>query len=253
MPTLFVKPDLDVLLAGEQPVVRAPGFELGALDLVSARERGLSDARIQAILEHDPERRQVLEIRRVHGDAPATGEVRETDLLLEVDGKTLTRMAEFEVATRKPSIAVTVLRDGEELQLSFDTLALDGAGIQRVVSWAGLLLHEPHEEVEAQQGFVAEGVYIAWLWYGSPGSRYGLRPTRRIVAIDDVPTPNLDALLAAVAGRGDRDAVRVTLEKLDGSEMVQTLKLDLQYWPTQVFRRGAEGHWIRSAPSEEAR
>ncbi len=253
MPTLFVKPDLDIILAGEQPVVRAPGFEVGALDLASARERGLSDTRIRAILDHDPDRRQVLEIRRVHGDAPATGAVRETDLLLEVDGKLLTRMQELEVATRKPSITVTVLRDGEELQISFDTLALDGTGIERVVSWAGLLLHEPHEEVEAQQGFVAEGVYIAWLWYGSPGSRYGLRPTRRIVAIDDEPTPDLDALLGAIQGKGDRDAVRVTLEKLDGSEMVQTLKLDLRYWPTQVFQRKADGRWTRGSADEGAR
>ncbi len=254
MPTAFVKPDLDVILSGGQPVVRAPGFEVGALDLVSARERGLSDARIQAILAHDPERRQVLEIRRVHGDAPSTGAVRDSDILLEVDGKLITRMLELEPATRKPTIELTVLRDGQEMKVAFDTLALDGIGIERVVSWAGLLLHEPHYEVEAQQGFKAEGVYVAWLWYGSPASRYGLRPTRRIVAIDDTPTPDLDALLEAVKGRADRDAVRVSLEKLDGGTTVQTLKLDLKYWPTQVFQRGDDGHWTRTtlpAPESE--
>ncbi len=253
MPTLFVKPDLDTLLAGEMPVVRAPGFEVGALDLVSARERGLSDDRIQAILTHDPERRQVLEIRRVHGDAPATSEVRQTDLLLEVNGAIVTLMSELERATRRPTIQLTVLRDGKELQVSFDTLALDGTGIDRVASWAGLLLHEPHEEVEAQQGFKAEGVYIAWLWYGSPASRYGLRPTRRVVAVDDEPTPDLDAFLEAVKGRGDREAVRVTLEKLDGSVTVQTLKLDLRYWPTQLLQRAEDGTWSRSDLSEEGR
>jgi pro-apoptotic serine protease NMA111 len=115
-----------------------------------------------------------------------------------------------------------------------------------VVSWAGLLLHEPHYEVEAQNGFKAEGVYVAWLWYGSPASRYSLRPTRRITAVDDTPTPDLDAFLAAVKGRKDRAPVRLTMEKLDGSVAVQTLKLDLQYWPTQVLERQPDGSWKRT-------
>ena len=41
---------------------------------------------------------------------------------------------------------------------------------------------------QAQQGIVPEGVYIAWLWYGTPGSRYGMRPTRRITEVDGKPT-----------------------------------------------------------------
>ena len=50
-----------------------------------------------------------------------------------------------------------------------------------------------------------------------------------------MPTPDLDTLLATVAERRDGDSVRLTLEALDGSPLVQTLRLDLQYWPTQVL------------------
>ena len=244
LPGRFIVPTLERLLAGEDPTYRAPGFEVGALDLVSARDRGLSDGRIRQILAHDPERRQVLEIRRVHGDAPSTGHVRQADMLLEVNGQLVTRMRELEAVVQSDTLTVTVLRDGEEVELSFDSLALDGQGVDRVLSWAGLLLHEPHAEVSAQWGYPAKGVYVAWLWYGSPGSRYGIRPTRRIVQVDDTPVETLDDLMKAVEGRTDGEAVRLTLEKFDGSVSVDALRLDLQYWPTQLFQRSG-GTWTR--------
>ena len=81
----------------------------------------------------------------------------------------------------------------------------------------------------------------------------GSGPHGRIVKVDEVDTPDLDSFLAAVATRGDREAVRLTLEKLDGSEMVATLKLDLQYWPTEVIEL-VDGQWIRrQAPGEFAK
>jgi S1-C subfamily serine protease len=250
LPGRFILPMLEKVLAGQLPSYRAPGFEVGALDLVSARERGLSDGRIRQILAHDPDRRQVLEIRRVHGDAPSTGQVRQADMLLEVNGRIVTRMRQLEAATARPELELVVLRDGEEKTVRFETLALDGTGVDRVLSWAGLLLHEPHVEVAAQWGFPARGVYVAWQWYGSPASRYGVRPTRRIVAVDDTPIDTLDDFLAAVRGKPDRTAVRLTLEKFDGSTSVEALRLDLAYWPTQLFERDDDGEWTRTEIDE---
>jgi len=245
LPGRFVVPSLRKLLAGKKPTFRAPGFEVGALDLVSARDRGLSDGRIRQIIAHDPERRQVLEIRRVHGDAPATGQVRQADMLLEMNGEIVTRMRQLELASARPDLDLVVLRDGEEVEVQFETLALEGTGVDRVMSWAGLLLHEPHIEVAAQWGFPATGVYVAWQWYGSPASRYGVRPTRRIIKVDDTPIADLDGFMEAVAGRDDRSPVRLTLEKFDGSTSVEALRLDLAYWPTQLFER-VDGAWVRT-------
>jgi L-threonylcarbamoyladenylate synthase len=41
----------------------------------------------------------------------------------------------------------------------------------------------------------AAGVYVAYFAFGSPATRYGLQPGRRIVEIDGQPTPNLDVSL----------------------------------------------------------
>ena len=64
------------------------------------------------------------------------------------------------------------------------------------------------------------------------------------VAFDDVETPDLDTFLSAVAGRPDGAPVRLTLETLEGTPLVQTLRTDLQYWPTQVLTL-VDGVWER--------
>ena len=49
--------------------------------------------------------------------------------------------------------------------------------------------------MSAQRGIAPEGVYVGYFAYGSPATRYGLYPGRRIVEVDGVPTPDLDAFL----------------------------------------------------------
>lgn len=245
LPRAFIQPVLEPILAGEEPSYAALGVELVPINLAVARDRGLSDARIRQVLRHDPDHRHVLEVRMRHGASHAAEVLRDTDLLLEVNGRPVTRMAEIEALHDRERVRVTVLRDRKEHTFELELFPLSGAGVDRVVSWAGLTLHAPHYEVEAQQGIEAQGVYIAWLWYGSPAHRYALRPTRRIIAIDDTPTPDLDAFLAAVRGKADRAPVRVTMEALDGAILVHTLKLDEKYWPTQVYVL-ENGRWTRT-------
>lgn len=251
MPRQYVQPVVEALRRGEQPVVRSIGADLTTRSVADAKDRGLSDARLTRILEADPDQRVVLEVYRVHGEGPAMGKLRDTDLILAIDGEPVTNMLEVLEAEKRSSLKLTVLRDGVEQDVTVEPQPLDGRGVDRVASWAGMILHEPHREVAAQQGIEADGVYVAWLWYGSPGARYGIRPTRRIVQVDDVPTPDLDSFLAAVEGKKDRESVRLTMHALDGSVRVNTLKLDLRFWPTQVLEL-ADGEWTRTTLSDAA-
>lgn len=232
LPSRFLTRVTEPLSRGEDPTYRALGAELRTVGLADARERGLSKAWAERILDHDPDGRRVLEVDRVWGATPAQDVLRNGDLLLSVDGEPVTSMLEVEELTDRESLDVVVLRDAAELTLTVPTVLLDGDGIDRLVQWAGLIVHEPHLQVAAQAGEAKEGVYGSWIWYGTPAYDSSIRPTRHIIEIDGDPIPDMDAFVQAVSRLSDRQAVRVTLEQLDGRIEVQTMKMDLRYWPT---------------------
>ena len=146
--------------------------------------------------------------------------------------------------TEKPVVEVTIWRDGVAEALEIETVALDGLGIERAVSWAGALLQDPHRAMAAQRGISPYGVYIAFFSYGSPATRYGLWAGRRIVEVDDKATPDLQTFVDVVRGKKDKSSVRLKTITWNGAAEVITLKLDEQYWPAYEIRRTKEG-WQR--------
>jgi S1-C subfamily serine protease len=246
LPASFVVPVLDALRRGEAPIIHTLGADLATTSLVDAADLGVSSERIAAQIEHDG-RKDVdfLSVTRTHGGTPAFTALRDADILLSVDGEPVSRMDEIDALWRQERALVTVLRDGREVPVDLALHPLDGAGTDRMVSFAGMVLHASHPEVSAQQKLDPAGVYVAWSWYGTPAARYGMRPTRRVLRVDDVATPTLDAFVAAIQDRKDRSDVRLTYEKLDGSKDVVSLKLDLRYWPSFELRR-VDGQWVRT-------
>jgi S1-C subfamily serine protease len=137
-----------------------------------------------------------------------------------------------------------ILRDGDEVELRVPTQLMHGTGTQRALLWAGTLLQRPPPAVSTQRQLSRTGVYVARFWFGSPANRYGLRATRRIIAVDGTPTPDLDAFLDVVSHKPDRGPVRIKSVDLEGGIDVITLKLDLEFWPTYELVRDHEG-WSR--------
>lgn len=244
LPAGILKQVVDPIRSGDVPIHRALGVDLTETSLVDARNRGLSDATARRLEDASGSTRRAFVVTRVWADAPALGLLREGDLIVEVAGLPAVELAEIERAVQGTSVSVRVSRDGNELDIDVPTMVRDGQGIQRVVSWAGTLLHPVHDAVPAQRGLSRSGVYVAWYWYGSPAAQYGLRATRRILEVDSRPTPDLDAFLAVVQAVPDGGAVKLKTEDLDGRVEVTTLEVDLTYWPTWELVRTAEG-WTR--------
>ena len=220
--------------------------EFDALPISAARKLGLPDAWVAKLEAHNPAHRQVLAVSRVVAGTAAAAALKEGDLLLAVDGRTLNRFREVELATQKPQVVVTLLRDGKEMVVPVPTASLAGRDIDRILMWAGAVLHAPHRAMSAQRGIPPEGVFVAYFAYGSPATRYQLFAGRRIVEVDGKATPDLDAFIATVTGRPDRSSVRLKTVAWNGTVDVTTLKLDRQYWPTYELRRTATG-WQRRA------
>jgi S1-C subfamily serine protease len=220
--------------------------EFDAVSIAEARKRGLSDAWVARLEALSVSHRQVLDVSRVVAGSPAASVLREGDLLLAVDGRPVNRFRDVERATHSAQVTVTVLRDGDESNIEVATAALGGGDIDRLLLWAGAVLHAPHRAMSAQRGIAPDGVFVAFFSYGSPATRYRLFAGRRIVEVDGRPTPDLDAFIAAVQGRPERSSVRLRTVSWNGSAEVITLKLDSHYWPTYELRRLPEG-WQRLA------
>jgi pro-apoptotic serine protease NMA111 len=221
--------------------------EFTALPLAGARELGLSAAWAERLAQHTPTRRQVLSVVRLVGGSPAAGLLQQGDLMLAIDGKVVTRFREVEqAAADKELVHVTVWRGQGELELAVPTAELPGSDVERVVEWAGATLQAPHRAMSAQRGIAPRGVYVAYFAYGSPATRYGLFPGRRIVEVDGAPTPDLDTFLKAVTGRPDRSSVRLKTITWNNAPEVITVKLDTHYWPAYELKHTPSG-WTRTA------
>ncbi len=245
MPAALV---LETLAAarGDKPLYSLEA-EFEALPLAAARKLGLPAEWVARFEKRNPAHRQVLAVSRVAAGSDAARALREGDLLLAVDGVTLNRFREVEEATQLPQVKLTLLRDGVEQVVEVATAALRGEDIDRMLLWAGAVLHAPHRAMTIQRSIAPEGVFVAYFAYGSPATRYGLFAGRRIVEVDGRPVPDLDAFIAAVRGRENRSSVRLKTVTWNGTTGVTTLKLDQNYWPTYDLRRTPDAVWERKA------
>ena len=221
--------------------------EFDVQSLAGARELGLSDAWVKRLEEHHSQRRQVLSVDRLVAGSPAATSLEPGDLLLAIDGKVVNRFREVERAVQNPSVDVTVWRDGAEKTLPLQTVPLQGGDLDRVLIWAGATLQAPHRAMAVQRGIAPYGVFVSFFFYGSPATHYGLYAGRRIAEVDGQPTPDLDAFIRAVSGKGDRASLRLKTISWNGQTDVITLKLDKHFWPAYELDRQANGTWTRVA------
>lgn len=219
--------------------------ELGVMPLSAAREIGLPEAWTQRLAQHTASRRQALTVVRTVGGSPAAAVLQPGDLLLAIDGNVVTHFREVEkAAADKDQVRVTIWRGAGEQTLEVSTAALPDTDVERMVQWAGATLQAPHRAMSVQRGIAPVGVYVAYFGYGSPATRHGLYPGRRIVEVDGVPTPDLDSFLKVVLGRSDRSSVRLKTLTWNNAPEVITLKLDKHYWPAYELNHSESG-WVR--------
>ncbi|MCA9715516.1 MAG: trypsin-like peptidase domain-containing protein [Myxococcales bacterium] len=245
-PISLVQGVLEALHDGLSPEFLDPGAEFQHVSLARARRHGLPDEAARRLEAHDSDARNALQVARICARCQEEEGAgwRPGDIVLAVDGRPATRFHEVERALTRGPVEVELLRDGALIKTTVRGLPISGAGTDRVLHWAGALLQAPHRAVMMQRGIPPAGVYISLYWYGSPASRSKMRAARMITEVDGRPTPDLDAFLEVVRGRPNRASLRVKTLDLEGKSQLQTLRLDLDYFPTYEFRRDARG-WLR--------
>ena len=214
--------------------------------LFAARKMGVDEEWIARLEKNNPVRRRALSITRLVADTAAAKLLKNGDIVLAIDGDIVTSYRALENAVQKPEVLVTVWRNDRVRELSVETAELSGRGIDRAISWAGALLQDPHRAMAAQRGIATDGVYVAYFSYGSPATRYGLWAGRRVIEVNEVATPNLQAFINAVKNTEHRESVRLKTVTWNGTAEVITLRLDNEYWPAYEIRR-SDDSWRRTA------
>ena len=242
VPIDLVAEMLEVVTSGD--ALRSLEVELRHMPLAIARNFGLSDTWARQLELHDPERRQLLAVVRTVAGSSSADVLKPGDLLLSIDGMPVTRFREVEKATQKDQVQVVVWRNDSEQTFAIDTMALDGRGVRRVVTWGGALLQAPYREMAAQRGIAKEGVYVAYFAFGTPVSRSGLDAGSRIIEVDGQPVADLDAFIELVRVRQDDASVRLTTVAWNGTVRVVSVTLDEAYWPAWELIYNGDWHRV---------
>ncbi|XP_020888662.1 protease Do-like 7 isoform X2 [Arabidopsis lyrata subsp. lyrata] len=228
------------------PLVRILEVELYPTLLSKARSFGLSDAWIQVLVKKDPVRRQVLRVKGCLAGSKAENLLEQGDMVLAVNKMPVTCFNDIEAACQTldkgshsdENLNLTILRQGQELELVVGTDKRDGNGTTRAINWCGCVVQDPHPAVRAL-GFLPEeghGVYVTRWCHGSPAHRYGLYALQWIVEVNGRKTPDLNAFADATKELEHGQFVRIRTVHLNGKPRVLTLKQDLHYWPTWELR-----------------
>lgn len=214
--------------------VRTLGWELGVVSLPRASERGLPPEVAERLVEHDPERRHVLQIDRLEEGDALEGLLRPGDLLVAIDGQPVTRYREVEQHLYgKSRVEVEVVREGGLTKVEILPRPLQTLDLEQVVLWAGLRLHAPDHSARLL-GVPDRAPYISWLESGSPAGRAGLRAQRSVTAVDGQPTPDLTTFVRLVlAAQGE--SVRIDAVTRTGEREVFTVEPDEAFFPTESY------------------
>ena len=219
----------------EKPL-RVVGFGLKRLPLSTARtSMRLDDAWVEKLRKARPGRSQVLSVAHLAHTQRSC--LREGDLLLSMNGTSTATFADVDEACSHggSSIPATLWREGEALEVNepLERVPL-GAGTERVVVWAGLLLQKPHRSV-LEMGEPPNQAYVSYYLYGSPGHFYGIKACRFVTEVDGKQITDLDSFLSAVSSIEDGEAVRLKTSDLQGQVVAVTLRTDDRFWPAHEF------------------
>lgn len=215
--------------------------EISTLSIAQARKLGLSD-KWTKLLQTGEARRQVLVVSRRVGGSDVEKKLQEGDLILAVDNNIVRNYRDVEKYTQKEEVTVSVNRQGQELKVLVKTKLLDGSGVKDIIQWAGALIQQPYREISLQRGIKPEGVYVSYVFRGSPANRSGLSTLLRIVGFNDEPVKDLSGFKILTEKYKNEKFIRLKVLDLINRESVISLKQNAYYWPEREIVK-ADGVW----------
>ena len=216
--------------------------ELAALSIAQSRKLGLDDEWFKTMQDKQG-RRQVLAVARIAAGSDAAQKLQEGDLILAVDDVVVSEFRELEKLAQKDSVELTLLRSGKVIKLNVKTRLLTGRNTDRLLQWNGALIQNPHRALALQRNIDTTGVYVSFVWFGSPANRYDLNAVNRIIEFDGKPVNDLQQFIDYARASRDQKYVQIKISNLKNRESVISIRQNPRYWPTrEIF--WLDGEWI---------
>jgi len=221
--------------------IKSLELEFSTLSIAQARKIGLSNEWTEK-LQTDDARRQVLVITRRVAGSDAEQKLTEGDLLLAIDDTVIRNYRDVEKNTQKDEVALTISRHGKEMNINVKTRTLGEFGINEAVLWGGALVQDPYRELSSQRGIKPKGVYVSYVYSGSPANRSGLGALLRIVEFNGEKVENLNAFKQLIKKYKNDKFIQLKVLDLINRESVISLRQNNYYWPSRTIVR-KEGEW----------
>lgn len=222
--------------------IKSLEVELSTLSIAQARKLGLSDEWTSRLQTGDARRQVIVVSRRVAG-SDAELKLQEGDLILAIDGEVIRNYRDVEKYTNKDNVNLTISRQGEEIKVAVATKSLDGSGVKKVIQWAGALIQEPYREIALQRGIKPKGVYVSYLYHGSPANRSSLSTMLRIVEFNGEVVENLEGFKLLTKKHEDEKFIQLKVLDLINRESVISVKQNNYYWPEREIIK-IDNQWI---------
>ncbi len=210
--------------------IRSLELELATLSIAQSRKLGLSEKWLE-LFQTEAANRQVLAVSRRVAGSDAEKKLKEGDLILAVDGEIVRNYRDVEKATQRESVVLTVNRLGEEFEVKVNTKLMTGEGTKEVVLWSGALVQTPHRELSLQRGTKPRGVYVSYVFRGSPANRSRISASLSIVEINAEEVKNLQQFKQLAKKYKNDEFVRIKVLDLLNRESVISLRQNTYYWP----------------------
>ena len=226
-------PVIEEVKSGGKPDLRILNLETQTVQMSQCRIMGVTEEWIERVEREDPERHQLFMVRKV--DAGNVGGLQEGDIILTLNDRLITRVSDLDIMYNNPTLDAVVIRKQEEMRLQIPTVPTSELETDRVVVFCGAVLHRPHHAVRQQISKVHSDIYVSARMRGSPAYMYGLAPTNFIMAVNAVPTPDLETFVREVNKIKDNEYFRLKVMTFDNVPWVATMKKNEHYFPTVEF------------------
>ncbi|CAO0800101.1 unnamed protein product [Mucor circinelloides] len=196
----LVMPVVNMLKSGQAPIVRGLNVEIGTLQISHARLIGVSHEWIDKIKSKATDKQpSVLYVLGITDISSLSGQLlKPGDIVLTINDTILTHISDIGYFHDQEALEMTILRDGQELNLMVPTTSFDGKETTEVIGWQGMVIQDTYASAKEQvQKNVPEGVYLSCCLYGSP-AQASLMPGIWITEVDQIPVKTLQEFLRAV-------------------------------------------------------